>query len=76
MSATYILVPNYTPTTDLVTEVWEADRRWAIGERNKASGTISFRHRTYGSLAVAAISVGVLPSEARKRKLPATGGSK
>lgn len=54
MSATYILKRDHQSvggaTVDIVAQRWEEDRRWAVGERDRSTGSISFYHRTYETL--------------------------
>lgn len=71
-SRTYLLVKDHKTQTqgvvDLVTERWQADGSWVVGERK--NGTTTFRHRSFPSLGAVCASFGLSVAAVRKRVLP------
>jgi hypothetical protein len=67
MSKTYILIADHKPGIDLVTERWEADDRWVVGERRHDTGATDFYHRTEESLDAMCDRFGVAKAEVVRR---------
>ncbi len=69
-SKTYILFPcaktQSGQTVDIVTQRWQADGRWVVGERSP-DGIIVFRHRSHRTLEEVCFSRGLAVSDVRKR---------
>jgi hypothetical protein len=69
--STYILISDYKPGVDLVTELWEADGRWMVGEldRGTQSGVVVFRHQSAASLEEVCNRFSVAKTDVMRRKV-------